>query len=75
MEILRENILYSLYGPQFTVEVSQGEPNERAVESYFSEIHNLGIVTEFNKNSLTLWCDEGELSRLISKSNGRVSIK
>ena len=75
MDELRESIMYSLYGPKTTLVVSQGGDDERSAEAYVSQIYDLGIVTEKNDLELTLWCGKAEMMKLISKSNGRISIK
>jgi hypothetical protein len=55
--------------------VSKGDDDERSSEAYVSQIYDLGIVTEKNGLELTLWCGKAEVMKLISKSNGRISIK
>ena len=75
IEELRETILYSLYGPQKTLIISEAEDGERDAKSYVSQIYDLGIVTEKKDLEMTLWCGQAELDKLISKSNGRISIK
>ena len=75
LEKLREAIMYSLYGPKTTLVVSQSDPGQRSSESYVSQIYDLGIVTEKNGLEMTLWCGHAELQKLISKSDGRISIK
>lgn len=75
LEELREAIMYSLYGPKTTLVVSQSDPGQRSSESYVSQIYDLGIVTEKNGLEMTLWCGHAELQKLISKSDGRISIK
>ena len=75
LEELREAIMYSLYGPKTTLVVSQSDPGQRSSESYISQIYDLGIVTEKNGLEMTLWCGHAELQKLISKSDGRISIK
>ena len=75
MAELRESIMYSLYGPKTTVIVSEGDLSERSAEAYVSQIYDLGIVTKKEGFELTIWCGKGELERLISKSEGRISIK
>ena len=75
MDELRESIMYSLYGPMTTLVVSEGNDDERSAEAYVSQIYDLGIVTEKNGLELTLWCGKAEMMKLISKSNGRISIK
>ncbi len=72
---LRNCILLSLYGGESTVEVLDDENSNISSESLISKIYDLGIVTQRDKNQLTLWCDKNELDRLISKSSGRISIK
>ena len=75
MDELRESIMYSLYGPKTTLVVTEGTPSQRSAEAYLSQIYDLGIVTENNGLELTLWCGKAELQRLISKSEGRISLK
>ena len=75
MNELRESIMYSLYGPKTTLIVSEGEVGDRSAEAYISQIYDLGIVTNKQGLELTLWCGKAELERLISKSDGRISIK
>ena len=75
LEELREAIMYSLYGPKTTLVVSQSDSGQRSSESYVSQIYDLGIVTEKNGLEMTLWCGHAELQKLISKSDGRISIK
>lgn len=75
MNELRESIMYSLYGPKTTLIVSEGEVGDRSAEAYVSQIYDLGIVTNKQGLELTLWCGKAELERLISKSDGRISIK
>ena len=75
LDELRESIMYSLYGPKRTVIVSQGNDGQRSPEAYVNQIYNTGIVTSKNGFELTLWCGDAELQRLISKSEGRISIK
>lgn len=75
LDELRESIMYSLYGPKRTVIVSQGNDAQRSPEAYVNQIYNTGIVTSKNGFELTLWCGDAELQRLISKSEGRISIK
>ncbi len=75
IEELRETILYSLYGPQKTLIISEAEDGEKDAKSYVSQIYDLGIVTEKIGLEMTLWCGQAELDKLISKSNGRISIK
>ena len=72
---LREAIMYSLYGPKTTLAVSESVPGQRSSESYISQIYDLGIVTDKNGLEMTLWCGQAELQKLISKSEGRISIK
>ena len=72
---LREAIMYSLYGPKTTLVVSESAPGQRSSESYISQIYDLGIVTNKNGLEMTLWCGQAELQKLISKSEGRISIK
>ena len=72
---LREAIMYSLYGPKTTLVVSESAPGQRSSESYVSQIYDLGIVTDKNGLEMTLWCGQAELQKLISKSEGRISIK
>ena len=67
--------MYSLYGPKTTLVVSQGDDDERSAEAYVSQIYDLGIVTEKKGLELTLWCGKAEMMKLISKSDGRISIK
>jgi hypothetical protein len=55
--------------------VSQAGDDERSAEAYVSQIYDLGIVTEKKALELTLWCGKAEMLKLISKSNGRISIK
>ncbi len=75
IEELRETILYSLYGPKKTLIISEAEDGEKDAKSYVSQIYDLGIVTEKKNLEMTLWCGQAELDKLISKSNGRISIK
>jgi len=75
MAELRESIMYSLYGPKTTLVVTKGESGSRSPEAYISQIFDLGIVTEKNDLELTLWCGKAEMMKLISKSDGRISIK
>ena len=75
MAELRESIMYSLYGPKTTLVVTKGESGSRSAEAYISQIFDLGIVTEKNDLELTLWCGKAEMMKLISKSDGRISIK
>ena len=75
MDELRESIMYSLYGPKTTLLVTEGIPGQRNAEAYVSQIYDLGIVTEKNGLELTLWCGKAEMQRLISKSEGRISLK
>ena len=72
---LRESIMHSLYGSKTTLIVSAGAPGERSAQAYVSQIYDLGIVTNKDELELTLWCGKAELERLISKSDGRISIK
>jgi len=72
---LRESIMHSLYGSKTTLIVSAGNPGERSAQAYVSQIYDLGIVTKKDELELTLWCGKAELERLISKSDGRISIK
>ena len=72
---LRDAIMYSLYGPKTTLVVSESTPGQRSSESYISQIYDLGIVTDKNGLEMTLWCGQAELQKLISKSEGRISIK
>ena len=72
---LRDAIMYSLYGPKTTLVVSESAPGQRSSESYISQIYDLGIVTDKNDLEMTLWCGQAELQKLISKSEGRISIK
>ena len=72
---LRDAIMYSLYGPKTTLVVSESTPGQRSSESYISQIYDLGIVTDKNDLEMTLWCGQAELQKLISKSEGRISIK
>jgi GTP-binding protein HflX len=72
---LRQCILESLYGGETSVYVADDENSTVSSESLISKIYNLGIVTNRHGNELVIWCDRGELNRLISKSNGRISIK
>ena len=67
--------MYSLYGPKTTLVVSEAEHDQRNAEAYVSQIYDLGIVTEKNELEMTLWCGQAELQKLISKSEGRISIK
>ena len=67
--------MYSLYGPKTTLIVAEGEEGERSAEAYVSQVYDLGIVTGKNGLELTLWCGKAEMMKLISKSNGRISIK
>ena len=75
LDDLREAIMYSLYGPKTTLVVSESVPGQRSSESYVSQIYDLGIVTDKNGLEMTLWCGQAELQKLISKSEGRISIK
>ena len=75
LDELREEIMYSLYGPKTTLIVSEEKPGQRSAEAYISQIYDLGIVTEKSDLELTLWCGQAELQRLIAKSDGRISIK
>ena len=75
LDDLREAIMYSLYGPKTTLVVSESAPGQRSSESYISQIYDLGIVTDKNGLDMTLWCGQAELQKLISKSEGRISIK
>ena len=75
LDELREAIMYSLYGPKTTLVVSESAPGQRSSKSYISQIYDLGIVTEKNGLEMTLWCGQAELLKLISKSEGRISIK
>ena len=75
LDELREAIMYSLYGPKTTLVVSESDHGQRSSESYISQIYDLGIVTEKNGLEMTLWCGQAELQKLISKSDGRISIK
>ena len=75
LDDLREAIMYSLYGPKTTLVVSESTPGQRSSESYISQIYDLGIVTDKNGLEMTLWCGQAELQKLISKSEGRISIK
>ena len=75
LDDLREAIMYSLYGPKTTLAVSESVPGQRSSESYISQIYDLGIVTDKNGLEMTLWCGQAELQKLISKSEGRISIK
>ncbi|MBG45055.1 MAG: GTPase HflX [Euryarchaeota archaeon] len=75
LDELREAIMYSLYGPKTTLVVSESEHDQRNAEAYVSQIYDLGIVTEKNGLEMTLWCGQAELQKLISKSEGRISIK
>lgn len=75
LDDLREAIMYSLYGPKTTLVVSESAPGQRSSESYISQIYDLGIVTNKNGLEMTLWCGQAELQKLISKSEGRISIK
>ena len=75
LDELREEIMYSLYGPKTTLIVSEEKPGQRSAEAYISQMYDLGIVTEKNDLELTLWCGQAELQRLIAKSDGRISIK
>lgn len=75
LDDLREAIMYSLYGPKTTLVVSESAPGQRSSESYISQIYDLGIVTDKNGLEMTLWCGQAELQKLISKSEGRISIK
>ena len=75
LDDLREAIMYSLYGPKTTLVVSESAPGQRSSESYVSQIYDLGIVTDKNGLEMTLWCGQAELQKLISKSEGRISIK
>lgn len=75
LDELREAIMYSLYGPKTTLVVSEAEHDQRNAEAYVSQIYDLGIVTEKNGLEMTLWCGQAELQKLISKSEGRISIK
>ena len=75
LDELREAIMYSLYGPKTTLVVSESDHGQRSSESYISQIYDLGIVTGKNGLEMTLWCGQAELQKLISKSDGRISIK
>ena len=75
IEELREAIMHSLYGPQKTLHISEAREGERDAEAYVSQIYDLGIVTNKTGLEMTLWCGHAELEKLISKSNGRISIK
>ena len=75
IEELREAIMHSLYGPQKTLHISEARDGERDAEAYVSQIYDLGIVTNKTGLEMTLWCGHAELEKLISKSNGRISIK
>ena len=75
LDDLREAIMYSLYGPKTTLVVSESAPGQRSSESYISQIYDLGIVTDKNGLEMTLWCGQAELQKMISKSEGRISIK
>ena len=75
LDDLREAIMYSLYGPKTTLVVSESTPGQRSSESYISQIYDLGIVTDKNGLEMTLWCGQAELQKMISKSEGRISIK
>ena len=75
IEELREAIMHSLYGPQKTLYISEARDGERDAEAYVSQIYDLGIVTNKTGLEMTLWCGHAELEKLISKSNGRISIK
>ena len=75
MNELRESIIHSLYGPKTTLIVSEGDKDQRSAEAFVSQIYDLGIVTEKDGLELTLWCGKAEMMKLISKSNGRISIK
>ena len=75
LDDLREAIMYSLYGPKTTLVVSESAPGQRSSESYISQIYDLGIVTNKIGLEMTLWCGQAELQKLISKSEGRISIK
>ena len=75
LDDLREAIMYSLYGRKTTLVVSESAPGQRSSESYISQIYDLGIVTDKNGLEMTLWCGQAELQKLISKSEGRISIK
>ena len=75
MDILRDKILQSLYGEKRTIVISDGGVRERAVESLISEVYGLGIVVDKDANEMTIWCDLSELTKLISKTKGRISLK
>ena len=72
---LRQCILKSLYSKETTLVVSPDPLSKKSSESYISKIYDLGIVTKRDGEEITLWCDNSELNRLISKSDGRISIK
>lgn len=72
---LKEEILVSLFGQPYSISISEGTAKERACESIISEIYDIGIVTTRENNHLTLWCSKAELDRLISKTDGRISLK
>ena len=75
MDILRDKILQSLYGEKRTIVISDGGVQERAVESLISEVYSLGIIVDKDANEMTIWCDLSELTKLISKTKGRISLK
>ena len=75
LDELRKGILYSLYGPQVVVSVSEGNPGDKSPEVYISRVYDIGIVSSRIGLDLTMWCDKAELERLISKSDGRISLK
>ncbi len=75
LDDLRKGILYSLYGPQVVVSVSEGNPGDKSPEAYISRVYDIGIVSSRTGLDLTMWCDKAELERLISKSDGRISLK
>jgi len=72
---LKEEILVSLFGDPYSIQISKGGVEERAYESIISEVYDIGIVTTRKDNHLTIWCSKAELDRLISKTNGRISLK
>ena len=67
--------MHSLYGQQKTLHISEARDGERDAEAYVRQIYDLGIVTNKTGLEMTLWCGHAELEKLISKSNGRISIK
>ena len=73
MDILRDKILKSLYGEKRTIVISND--GDRAVESIISEVYGLGIVVDKTATEMTIWCDLSELTKLISKTKGRISLK